>query len=390
MKLKLLSIVDNPYRDMSIDPINDEAVDSLAKSIEDHEFWNGLLVRKYDNQYQLVFGHHRLRAAIKAGVVEADIPIVYWDDDRMVRAMAAENATQRQTNFSACANDVAAAMRVLGYAMLTNDEPTPEHLRKIFRRSKSWDTAKGMFLKGSGLGIDIVCRYFSQDDEDSDKEQMLSMGVVREVIAQMKASGKLAEITEEVIDRAIEDGHEFELPEIKNSERTFDMAVGQVLTDTSHLAAFRKAITTEFAKEVVPVKKQVALAKEIVNGIKEDYRELPDAQGKKRPLALTSEEISRRTKTLVRNAQGVVVEIRKKLERKDDMAKAKHEWSFLRNKLSHTHGHALKLERYLKDGIIPDGFDSELARHFFDNDLKQCLATIERVRKLLPLTIINN
>ena len=380
MKLKLTSIVDNPFRDLSIDPINDEAIDSLAKSIEDHEFWNGLLVRKQGNEYQLVFGHHRLRAAIKAGVDEADIPIVRWTDDEMIRAMAAENATQRTTNFSACANDVAAAMRVLGYTMLTNDEPTPEHFVKIFTKSKSWESARGRFLNGSGLGRDIICRYF---------EERLPMGVLREVIAQMKASGKLAEITEEVIDRAIEDGHEFEMPEIQETERTFDMAVGQVLTDVSHLQAFRKAMDTPSAKKFVPVKKQVALAKKIVKGIEEDFRDLPDRAGKKRPLALTANEIEKRARTIVSNAAGMATTIGKELEKGNKMADAKHQWSFARNKLSHVEGHLLKLEALLKDGYPPAGFDWAVAQHFFDNDVERVMATLERVRKLLPLNVIN-
>jgi len=380
VKLTLKDIRPNPYRDMDIDPINPDAVVDLQNSIGKYGFWNGLKVRNQDGEYQLVFGHHRLMAAIAAGITEADIPVVRWTDDEMVRAMAAENATQRQTNFSACANDVAAAMRVLGYIMVIGDEGG---FGKIFQKppEDSFSKCRGRFMNGSGLGLYLLFRYF---------EERLPKGVLREVIAQMKSSGKMAQITEEVVNRAIENGFEVERPEIEKVESTFDMAVGQVLTDTSHLASFRKAITTNFAREVVPVKKQVALAKEIVKGINEDYRELPDAEGRKRPLALTAEEISRRTKQVVRNAQGVAADIRKKLERDDDMAKAKHEWSFLRNKLSHTHGHALKLERYLEDGIVPDGFDSELARHFFDNDLKQCLATIERVRKLLPLTIINH
>ena len=86
MKIKLKDIQPNPFRDFSIDPINPDAVAKLKQSIDDHEFWNGLLVRKFGKRYQLVFGHHRLEAAKQAGIEEIEVPTVDWSDDQMVQS----------------------------------------------------------------------------------------------------------------------------------------------------------------------------------------------------------------------------------------------------------------------------------------------------------------
>lgn len=372
MKLKLKDIQPNPFRDFSIDPINPDAVDSLKRSIDDHEFWNGLLVRKLGKRYQLVFGHHRLEAAKLAGIEEIEVPVVDWSDDEVVRAMCAENATQRSTNFSACANDVAAAMRVLGYAMLTNDK-APEGFGKIFQKPLSFEKCKGRFLAGAGLGKDLLYRYF---------DEQLSMGDLRESIAQLKAANKIAEITNEIIDAAIADGAVFDPPEIESKEPEFDMAVGQILNKTNHLQAFRNVVTTLIAKQVLPVSGQVKLAKQIVKEIHDD-----EEAGKRKKILLNAVRIRSRTNTAIMSIHGMRRLDRDRLRKESKQIEAQHHWSFARNKFSHANTHALQLEDLLKIEITPEGFNSEKARQFFDNEFKQCVATFERIKKLLPITI---
>jgi len=383
VRIKLKDIRPNPYRDMDIDPLNSKAINSLKLSIDQHGFWNGLQVRKSGKHYELIFGHHRLKAAIDAGIKTAEIPVVRMTDEETVRAMATENATHRETNFSACANDVAAACRVLGYLMLTAKslDDLPPSVVKIFttvhsdsKQSASFETCRGLFLKGKGLGKSLLFRYF---------EKRLPEGVINEVLAQMNASGKLAEITEEVVEKAIAAGADIEMPEIKQVKPQFDMAVGQIFTDTSHLAAFRKAVTSEFAKEVLPVNKQSRLASQIKNSIETDFRELPDKSGKKRPLPLTAEEIKRRTLITIGKAQGISRKRQKAALLKNEAMAARHEWSFARNKLSHVEGHLIKLEAFLDKGVMPEGLDHIALKHFFDNDLKRCNETFERIKARL-------
>ncbi len=392
MKLNILHIKPNPYRDMDIDPINEEAVESLKRSIEDHDFWNGLLVRKQDKEYQLVFGHHRLEAAKRAGITEVEVPIVRWDDGQMVQAMAAENATQRETNFSACANDVAAAMRVLGYQMLTHTgkEP-PKEVWKIFQTSEAWRSAKGKLLAGSGLGRDILHRYF---------DSRLSKGILREVIAQLKASGKMAEITDGVIDKAIADGHKIDVPSLQPVEKTFDMAVGQVLTNPSHLAAFRKSVVTVTGKEAIPVAKQVAFAKQLVKDINQMKR---PTTGRKQPLTadvirrqaashldpiVSAHVVQDKTSDAIRAHHNFGVKVRKQMAPKGTDIDAQHEWSFARNKMAHARGHMGKLQSLLKRGVKPHGFDAIAAQSFFRNDYAQFITLVDDVKQLMSIYFV--
>ena len=76
MKIELKSLQDNPFRNFKVDPIDPEVVKSLKESIKDNPagFWGGIVARRTKNNgIQLAFGHHRVKAAIAAGIQIDDI-----------------------------------------------------------------------------------------------------------------------------------------------------------------------------------------------------------------------------------------------------------------------------------------------------------------------------
>ena len=372
MKIHVSRIDPNPFRDFDIDPINPERVNKLTKSIHDHDFWNGLIVRCgpiVDNEesFHLIFGHHRLEAAKAAGIEYIQAPVVRWNDDRVIKAMAAENATQRETNFSACANDVAAAMEHLGYQLLVN-EKCPKHLGKIFPSSKSFDVAKGMFLKGNGLGKDIVNRYF---------EETLSMGDIREAIVELKASGKYGEITRKAIDRAANEGHIHPEPENCDDIPTFDMAVGQVFPQTSHLRAFRTAVTTDLAKKYVPVEKQVQLAKDIRKFVEEQDHN----------SSVTEAGIKKATSQSLQTILGIETKEARTVRDKDDREQAKYEWGRLRNSIAKAASNCRRLLELIEKGANPNDFDPEFAAAYFYNEVQDFIKLMDSLEHQLPINI---
>lgn len=206
MMIPLSQILPNPFRDFELDPIDQTAVALLKASIEDLEFWGGICVRKLDDSqpipskqkahwhtesgsYELVYGHHRLCALLGTKYAQkADLNVVTYDDVQMAKGMAIENATQRK-GIAAATDAVAAAVRALGYELLTESTTSSDQLSKIFESSKARDVARGMLLKGQGLGEPGLIRFFNQS---------VSVGDIRTSVAILKQTGKMAEYLDEI------------------------------------------------------------------------------------------------------------------------------------------------------------------------------------------------
>lgn len=92
MLLKLKDILPNPNRDLRANPLDAAKIDELVASINTTGFWDNVVVRKnQEGKYELAYGHHRLAAAIKAGLVEADFIVKKLDDELMIKVMDNEN-----------------------------------------------------------------------------------------------------------------------------------------------------------------------------------------------------------------------------------------------------------------------------------------------------------
>jgi len=92
MRLKFKDVKPNPYRDLKANPLLKEKVAELKSSIETTGFWDNVVVRKAKNgDYQLAYGHHRVQAAIEAGLESADFIVKDLTDALMIQIMDNEN-----------------------------------------------------------------------------------------------------------------------------------------------------------------------------------------------------------------------------------------------------------------------------------------------------------
>jgi len=115
MKLKLKEILDNPFRDLETNPLLEEKLVELMSSINLTGFWENVVVRKNARgKYELAYGHHRLRAAIKAGVVEADFIVKEFSDAKMIQVMDSENRETYGSTPLALIETVEAIVEALG------------------------------------------------------------------------------------------------------------------------------------------------------------------------------------------------------------------------------------------------------------------------------------
>jgi len=185
MMVDLSKVDPNPFRDFTLDPLSPESVEKMEESISELGFWGGIAVRKAGDRFQLAFGHHRLQALKNLGWTEADINEVNYDDDKMVSAMIKENLIQRENELTARNDAVAGVIRRLGYLLLTG---SPNNYSEMFESQKAFDVAKGTFLNGDGIGIDLIKKY----------QPIIPIAAIRNALSSMKESGYYGTILNDI------------------------------------------------------------------------------------------------------------------------------------------------------------------------------------------------
>jgi ParB family transcriptional regulator, chromosome partitioning protein len=77
---------------------DDEEIARLADSIRNHGVLQPLVVRPVGEQFQLIAGERRLRAAQKAGLAEVPVHVVNFNDQQVMEAALAENIQRTDLN----------------------------------------------------------------------------------------------------------------------------------------------------------------------------------------------------------------------------------------------------------------------------------------------------
>lgn len=89
-------IQQNPYQPRKA--FDDEELASLSDSIRAHGILQPLVVRKVGEQFQLIAGERRLRAAQAAGLAEVPVRIVDFNDQQVLEAALVENIQRADLN----------------------------------------------------------------------------------------------------------------------------------------------------------------------------------------------------------------------------------------------------------------------------------------------------
>src|SRR5262245_11701898 len=156
MKVKLETLQPNPMRDFTIDPIDDDRVKELAESIKEDGFWGGVVCRRTNgNGIQIAAGHHRIKAAMKAGIREADVFAGEMNDEQMIRIYARENALQRGNTSTAMAGSVAAALRFKAKQILIGQSSVANATDEI-KNGIGWRPVLEMLEGTSGVSVRTV------------------------------------------------------------------------------------------------------------------------------------------------------------------------------------------------------------------------------------------
>lgn len=217
MRVELRALKPNPFRNFKVDPINDDLVEVLSASIKENPagFWGGVVARKHNGSIELAFGHHRIRAAIKAGIREDEIKVVSEiSDAEMIRMYANENATQRGNHGTAIAGSVASAIKFLLKALFTGNVGGFQFTGNVGgfhpRSTRSLEVLQGQVVTERGLGWDIILEFLADIPG-------VNQNSVKQQLANLKTSGDYDEIVAAVKDE-IEEEHKEELKRLARLE----------------------------------------------------------------------------------------------------------------------------------------------------------------------------
>src|SRR5215472_9663817 len=131
--IPLNQIVHNPWRDLKLNPLDDEHIADLREAMGDFEFQGALTGRKRDDgKIEIAYGHARLAAAKKAKIDAVPVEIANLDDDDMLRLMTDENALQTGGHPGATMNEVAAVTQRLIEAILKSSDNCPKIIAQLF------------------------------------------------------------------------------------------------------------------------------------------------------------------------------------------------------------------------------------------------------------------
>lgn len=293
MLVRLKDLIRNPMRDLIVDPIDRETVQKLKASIDADGFWGGVVCRKRpDGKIEIAAGHHRVDAAIEAGIEKADIHIRHGetDDGQMVLVYARENATQRSDIGTARTGSVAGAIRYLSKQILIgNDLGIPK--ANGIDISKSLDRLKESLLSSKGIGNPIIVKFF-------DGIPGMNTQAVQQALENLRSSGHYARIIEEVKDeieaeaveaeRAAEAERDAKKAAAKkkkaeakrkasddattaanaagsNNGRIFDFeGVSRHLKNAHQIDVFRTVVTGQGVAPLLPVEQHEELARQLV------------------------------------------------------------------------------------------------------------------------------
>jgi ParB-like chromosome segregation protein Spo0J len=192
MDIRLELIRPNPFRDFELHPIDDEQVEKLKASIDADGFWASVVARQVGEYYEIAFGHHRIEAARGLSKTHVPIEVRELSDWQMVHMLASENATQRGSTAAACLDAIAAISRVLAYNLLRWDEV--QFWQNCHNFRGSYAECRGRLEAGSGIGRPCVEGFAAKDAFTGHQ--------IRDAIAILKESGRMADIIAAARDRA--------------------------------------------------------------------------------------------------------------------------------------------------------------------------------------------
>lgn len=145
MNIKFKDILPNPYRDLVRNPLNEETVENLRVSVRKTGFWNNVEVRKSKSKpgkYELAYGHHRLEAATREGLTEANFIVLGLSEADMVVRKHKEDRTRKSFDALTMMESVRAVVKALAEGEIPAFVVGPDTKKSSIRYAPSFIAGK--------------------------------------------------------------------------------------------------------------------------------------------------------------------------------------------------------------------------------------------------------
>ena len=175
VKIKLKDLKPNPFRNIEHYPINQEKVKRLEASIKETGFWQNILCRKRDGNFEIAYGHHRLVAIKNLFSPDKELSVIVQDlsDEMMIKIMGNENDEGYNCMPSVIDDTVKSAKSFL--------EENPDVARKVLSSKRSE-------FKRVRLGAPMIANFLGENWKVTRVEESLSrLNMIEEGIVDPKA-----------------------------------------------------------------------------------------------------------------------------------------------------------------------------------------------------------
>ena len=138
---KVKDIKSNPFRDLSLYPLNDEKIIVLRESIRTTGFWDNLVARiNAKDSPELAYGHHRLKAVEDEFGDDYIVNLIVRDlnDTQMLQMMARENMEDWGTSFPVVLDTIRVAVKAFAEGKVKFDPVPADTNKKYFRSAPSF------------------------------------------------------------------------------------------------------------------------------------------------------------------------------------------------------------------------------------------------------------
>lgn len=204
MRLPISKLRDNPFRDFTLYPLDEDQVRRLAQSMKSVGFFSGISARPVAGGfYELAAGHHRKAAAKLAKVDEVEAIVENYSDEQMVQVMALENLAQRGHNAAAILDSVAAYSRLVTRQILLGEGVASKYLDATGSKGGGVSLVRmQQDIASDGPGMRVLYRAMNGFAKEARKENKDAENVtetdIQNAIATLKAGGVMGTLVVEV------------------------------------------------------------------------------------------------------------------------------------------------------------------------------------------------
>lgn len=217
MLLNLKDVGLNPYRDIIANPLVEAKIQELMLSINTTGFWNNVVCTKRGKGYVAAYGAHRIEAAKRSGITEADFIIMDLDDAKLIQILDSENRETYASSPASVIESVQAVVQALADGTIPAFTLDPKTRKESIRYAPSYVAGKdvpavaGRYPYTANLVAQFLGRTFSDGGSNTavvaalNFLQLEELGAVTNAILvkdnQPISARKLFDITSEIKQR---------------------------------------------------------------------------------------------------------------------------------------------------------------------------------------------